>query len=198
MAGELHDAAVRREVAAQDREPAGRLQRRLDRDDDLLARRLDDGGRDLGERAAVDVRRVAVHEAGLQQLARDERDAAGGMQVGRDEAAARLDVGDDRRARRDAVELVDRQVDAELVRDREQMQHAVRRAAGRGDRGDRVLDRVTRDHLRRPRVVADELHRDAPGFERSVVLRRIGRGDVVQPGGADAEELERPSPSCSP
>ena len=71
------------------------------------------------------------------------------MQVDGDEPAARLDVRDDRRARGDAVELVDRQVDPELVRDREQVQHAVRRAAGRRDRGDRILDRVTRDHLRR-------------------------------------------------
>ena len=76
--------------------------------DDLLARRLDDGGRDLRERAPVDVLRVAVHEALLEQLARDERDAAGGVEIGRDEAAARLDVGDDRRALRDLVELVDR------------------------------------------------------------------------------------------
>ena len=98
VAGELHDAAVRREVAAQDRQAAGRLERALDRDDDLLPRRLDDRGRDLAERAAVDGRRVAVHEPRLQQLARDERDAAGGVQVGGDEAAARLDVGDDRRA----------------------------------------------------------------------------------------------------
>ena len=35
MAGELDDAAVRRQRAAQDREAAGRLDRRLDRDDDL-------------------------------------------------------------------------------------------------------------------------------------------------------------------
>ena len=40
------------------------------------------------ERAPVDVRRVAVDEPGLQQLARDERDAARGVEIGRDEAAA--------------------------------------------------------------------------------------------------------------
>ena len=41
VAGELHDAALRREVPAQDREPARGLERRLDRDDDLLALPLD-------------------------------------------------------------------------------------------------------------------------------------------------------------
>src|SRR3954452_9979631 len=35
--GELHDTALRREVAAQDREPARRLEGSLDRDDHLLA-----------------------------------------------------------------------------------------------------------------------------------------------------------------
>ena len=79
VARELHDAALRREIAAQDGEASRRLQRPLDRDDDLLPRRLDDRGRHLGQRAAVDVRRVAVHEAGLQELARDESDAAGGV-----------------------------------------------------------------------------------------------------------------------
>ena len=136
---ELHDTAVGREVAAQHREPACLLERRLDRDDDLLARRLDDRVRDLRQRAAVDVRRVTVHEAGLQQLAGDERDTARGVQVGGDEASTRLDVCDDGRALGDAVELVDRELDAELVRDCEQVQHAVRRAACRRDRGRGVL-----------------------------------------------------------
>ena len=37
VAGELHDAALGREVAAQDREAAGRLERVVQRPDDLLA-----------------------------------------------------------------------------------------------------------------------------------------------------------------
>ena len=101
----------------------------------------------IGEGAPVDIRRVAVHEPSLQQLAGDERDTAGGVQVGGDESPARLDVGDDGRARRDAVELVDGQVDAELVGDREQVQDAVRRAAARGNRGCGVLQRVARHHV---------------------------------------------------
>ena len=54
VAGELDDAAVRREVAAQDREPAGRLQRVVPRDDDLLAGRLERAVRDLLQRPPVD------------------------------------------------------------------------------------------------------------------------------------------------
>ena len=40
VAGELHDAALGREVAAQDREAAGRLDRVVERAHDALARRL--------------------------------------------------------------------------------------------------------------------------------------------------------------
>ena len=69
--------------------PAGRLDRMLDRDDDLLAGRLDGRVGDLGQRAAVHVRRGPVDEVLLQELARDEADAAGLVDVERGEAAAR-------------------------------------------------------------------------------------------------------------
>ena len=144
VAGELDDAAVRGERAAEDRQAAGRLERPFDRDDDLLARRLDGGRGDLGDRPAVDRHLVAVEQALLEQLAHDERDAAGVVHLRRREPAARLHVGDDRRPVRDDPELVDVEGDPELVGDRQEMQHAVGRAAGRGDRRDAVLERRLR------------------------------------------------------
>ena len=120
-----------------------------------------DRGRDVAERAAVDRRRVDVDEALLRQLARDERDAAGAVDVDGVEAAPRLHVGEHRRPRGDPVEVVDRERDPELARDREQVQDAVRRAAGGGDRGGRVLERLARDDLARPHVAADEVDRRA-------------------------------------
>ena len=57
VAGELDHAAVGRQRAVEDGQPAGRLERRLERDDDLLAGRLDGVRRDLGDRPAVDGRR---------------------------------------------------------------------------------------------------------------------------------------------
>ena len=143
VAGELDHAAVGRQRAVQDRQAAGRLERRLERDDDLLAGRLDGVRRDLGDRPAVDGRRVAVEEPGpLEQLAHDQGDAAGLVHVGRGVAAARLHVGDDRRPVGDGAELVDVERDAELVGDRQQVEDAVGRAAGRGDAGDPVLERL--------------------------------------------------------
>ena len=181
MAGELDDAALGRERAAQDREAAGRLQRRRSHETTTSwpGRSLD-RGRDLAERAAVDAARALVDEAGADELARDEADAARLVQVGGDVAAARLQVGDDRRARRDRVEVVELERDAGLARDREQVQHAVRRAAGAGDRGDRVLERLAREDRRRPRVVADEVHRHPPGLDRGRRLVGVRRRDAAR------------------
>jgi hypothetical protein len=55
VAGELHDAALGREVAAQDREAAGRLERVVERPDDALAGGLVGRVRDLPHRLAVTV-----------------------------------------------------------------------------------------------------------------------------------------------
>ena len=77
-----------------------------------------------------------------------------------------------------------------LAGDGEQVKNAVRRAAGRSDRGDRVLQGLARDHLRRSHVPAEEVHDEAPGLLCCLRLGRRERGDPVQPGRADAQELE--------
>ena len=105
-------------------------------------------------------------------------------------AAPRLHVREHRRARGDLVEVIDRERDAELPGDRKQVQDAVRRTARRDDRRGSVLDRVPRDDLRRPDVAAHEIHDDAPAFSGSVDLIRRERGDAVEPGRAEPDELE--------
>ena len=75
-----------------------------------------------------------------------------------------LHVRDDRRRRRDPLEVVDREVDPEVARDRDQVEHPVRRAAGRGDRRDRVLE----GRLRSRRSAASRCRgRPAPRAGRS-------------------------------
>src|SRR5204863_4884744 len=46
-------------------------------------------------------------------------------------------------------------------------------------------------HARRPNILAHEAHAEPPRLLGGLVLRRIERGDAVEPGRADAEELER-------
>ena len=190
VAGELDDGALGRERAAQDREPAGRLER-------LAATRRRRPGRasstsapTSAERAAVDAARVAVGDAGADELARDEADAAGLVHVGGDVAAARLQVGDDRGALGDLVEVLELERDPDLAGDREQVQDAVRRAAGAGDGGDRVLERVAREDLGRANVVADERHHELAGLAGRLGLRRVRRRDAREPARADAEEVD--------
>ena len=111
------------------------------RPDDLLVRRLRGVARVVGDGPSGDGDRIGVQEAAVEQAPRDQRNAAGAVQIGRDEPAARLEVGEQRHAAADAVEVVDVERHARLVRDRQQVQHRVGRAAGGGDRGDRVLER---------------------------------------------------------
>src|SRR5262249_23993425 len=155
---------------------------------DVLARALLDRRGDVVERPAVHPALAAGDDAGADELARDEPDTTGLLQVGRYVAAERLQVGDDRRPAGDRVEVLELERDAGLPRDREQVEHAVRRAARAGDRGDRVLERLAREDRRRPRVRADELHRELAGLARGLVLPGMRRGDAGEAARRDAEE----------
>jgi hypothetical protein len=130
VARQLHHAAVRGERPTKDRQSADRLERPLQGNDDLLTRRLHRGRSDLGKRPAVDIGRVAVNEIALEQLARDESDATRLVHVGRGEPAARHHVRDDRGPVGYLTELVEGQRDAVFLGDREEVQDAVRGAAG--------------------------------------------------------------------
>ena len=198
MACELHRAALGREVAVEDGDAAACLQRRLDRDDDRLALGLDGGVGDLAERAPVDRARALVQESRLLQLARHERDAAGVVHVVCVPAAPRLHVGDDRRLRRDALEVVDREVDAEVTGDRDEVQDAVRRAAGRCDRRDGVLERLLRHERARRDVVAHELHGEPADLVGGLLLRRRASPGCRSRRAARARGSRGSSTSCSP
>jgi hypothetical protein len=126
LAGDLDDAAVGSEVAAQDHEPAGRLQRVVERAHDLLALGLGRGVRLIADRRSPNGDRVAVQEAGLVEALREQPHSPGLVEVLGDEAAAGLEVAEQRHALGDAVEVGYRELDPGFARDREQMEDAVR------------------------------------------------------------------------
>jgi hypothetical protein len=66
-----------------------------------------------------------VHQTGVQQRPHHHRDAADPVDVGHDEAAERLDIGQVRHPRADPAEVGERELDVGLVGDREQVQHRV-------------------------------------------------------------------------
>ena len=191
MAHELDDAALRSEVAVQDGEAAGGSQRPGRGHDHLLPRLLLRGLAHLGQRAALDVDDAFVHEPAAGELASDESDAARAVEVGGDETAARLQVGEHRRAGGDRVDVVEGEWEVQLPRDREQVEHAVRGAAGGGEGDDRVLECLPRDDRRRSRVVADQIEHKPSRLLRGRRLRGVERGNVVRARGADPEELEQ-------
>jgi hypothetical protein len=117
----------------------GSLQRA---DDVAVDVRRRDVGEVLGQRPAGDGERAAVQQPGVQQRLHDDRDAADAVDVGHHVPAERLDVGQVRHRCADPVKSSRLEVDVGLVRDREQVQDGVRRAAERHDDGDRVLERL--------------------------------------------------------
>ncbi len=189
MPGELHDGAVGRERAAQDREAARRLQRACRVAQDLLPRRLTRGRRLGRERPAVDRDGIA-EEARLGESAREETRAAGARQVGRGEAAARLQIGEERGPPRNRVEVVERERNARLVRDREEMEDGVRGAARRDDRRDRVLEGFARQDPARGEAFGEKADHERARLARDGVLPRVRRRHVVRAHRRQAEERE--------
>ena len=134
---------------------------------------------------------LGVDEIPLQELAGDERDAAGRVHVGGDESAPGLEARDDRSPGGDAVEVLQLEGDVQLAGDGEQVEDTVRGATGRDDRCRGVLERLARDDRRGPDIVSDEAHRKPARLGRGFVLRGVERRNAVQAGGADPEEVER-------
>ena len=124
--------------------------------------------------------------AALQERLHQDRDAADIVQILHDIAPARLQIGDVRRALRDLAEIVQVELDADLVRDRRDVQPAIGRAAGRRDDRHSVLDRLPRDDVAGPDVAPDEFHdgftrRLGVGVARVVGCRCPGRSGQGQP-----------------
>ena len=86
----------------------------------------------------------------------------------------------------DAVEVVEGQLDLRLVRDGQQVQHGVGRAAEGHDDGDRVLERLARQDVARRDTAFEQPHHGFPGKVRVVVAaavrgRRRGRPRHAHP-----------------
>ncbi len=124
-------------------------------------------------------------------------DAADAVQVEREVLAAGLQVGDQRRAREHLGDVVEREADAGLVRDRRQVQAGVGRAAGRGDRGGGVLERLARDEVARQRPAVARRSRRRGGRRGAPARGARRRRPAASPSrAARGRASRRPSPSC--
>ena len=88
-----------------------------------------------------------MNQTSVDQAFRDQWNAARFVKIVGDKPPAGFEVGDQRRALADTIEIIDGQFDASFARDGEQMQHRIGRAAGRRNRGNGILDRFTGNDL---------------------------------------------------
>ena len=164
-----------REVALEHDDAAARMQRRGGAADDLaVGRRLP--GQGLGQRPARQRQAVAVQVAAIEQRLQHRGDAADPVQVDGEVLAAGLQVADQRRAREDVGDVVEREADAGLVGDRRQVQAGVGGAAGRGHGGAGVLECLARHQIARQRAaVAQDLGGAAAGAARQREALHVDR-----------------------
>ena len=128
---------------------------------------------------------------GFQQALCEQRRAAGPVHVERDVASAGAQVSDQWGLLGDAVEVVDAEFDAGLAGEREQVQHDVGRAAGRGGADDAVLERVLGQDVARLDASPEHVHNEPAGRLADVVLAWVGRADRGGTHWREAEELQR-------
>ncbi len=112
------------------------------------------------------------------------------MQVLRDVRATRLEARHDGCARRDPFEVVDAQGHTGLPRNREQMQDAIRRSTGRGDRGNRVFEGSPCDNLAGSHVLGDQLHDQPACLLGDIIFMWVECRDVIRHRRTNPQELD--------
>ena len=130
-----------------------------------------------------------MQQARVEQLLHHDLHAADAVEIDHVVLAVRLHVGDVRDARADAVEVVELELDARLVGDREQVQHRVGRTAERHHDRDRVLERLLGHDLAGPEVELEQVHHRPARLVREVVAAAVDRRRRRAPGQRHADRL---------
>ena len=172
LAGDLQDRAVGREVAGEYLDGTLLVERVGDGPEEvrieLLVRRelapTFEFGQLLADRPPGDRRRVAVHVAALDEPTDHDRHATEFVEVVHYAGPARLEIGDLRRPSTDLVELLDREVDPGLGGQREQVEHGVGRAADGDLEGDRILEALLAEEVRRFALFLNDLDSEFAAF----------------------------------
>src|SRR3954463_12927152 len=84
---------------------------------------------------------LTMEESEVEELLHHDRNAADPVEVAHHELSGGSHVDEVRRPARHAVEVSEGEIDVRLARDRQQVQHGVRRSRDRHNDGDRVLER---------------------------------------------------------
>uniref|UniRef100_A0A0N5A119 Chromosomal replication initiator protein n=1 Tax=Parastrongyloides trichosuri TaxID=131310 RepID=A0A0N5A119_PARTI len=189
VAGQLDDRALGGDVAIDDGVGAARHDRGVHAGDDLLTRGLLGLG-GFGEQAAAADGRGVDDLARLGQPLGDQARAARREQVRGQEAAARLQVADDRSLDAGLVAVLDAEVDAGLGGDGRQVHDGVGRAARGRDGDGRVLQAGLGDVFAGGVAGEYALDDQATAALAFRALAGIDGGDVIGAHGADAHHRQ--------
>ena len=186
----LHDGSVGGKRAAQDGDTPSPVDRRVERMQHRAVKRgRVEIGQLLGHRAAAHGQRVAVEQPGVEQGTHDDRHPAHLVQVVHHVLAEGPDVGHVRHSPPDPVEVVQGQFHPGLVRNRQQVQDGVGRAAERHHHGDRVLEGLPGEDPAGGDAVLDLPEDGLPGAAGEHVAATVHRWRRRAPDQAHAQPL---------
>src|ERR1700690_1270887 len=146
-AGDFHDRAFGGKIAFHADHTAGRQQRLICRAHHVLVRVPFHALHVLGDGAAGDGQAIAVQIAVGEQCLHQIRHAPSLEHILGDITAARFQIRDIRCLFEDFGDVEQIELDAAFMRDRRQMQRGIGRAAGGGDDGGGILQRLAGDDV---------------------------------------------------
>ena len=116
-----------------------------------------------------------MQQAGIKQHLHHEGYAADPIEVEHQVLTEGLQVGDERRAIADALEIIQVEFESGLVRDRGHVQDRVRGPSEGHDQRDGVLNRARRDDVARGDALTDHLDHGFAGLARKHLTASIDR-----------------------
>ena len=143
----------------------------------------------LRDRPPGDRHAVAVQVTVVEQRLHQKRHAASFEQILGDIAAARFQIGDIWCPFEDLGDVKKVELDPAFMCDCWQMQAGIGRAAGGGDHGRRILQRLAGDDVARPDVGLDQLQDHLAGGGAELVAEFVRRGRAGRIRQREADRL---------
>ena len=139
---------------------------------------------------------IGVQQAGAIQFAQDRRDAAGAMHVFHVVFGVGRDLAQGRHMARQSIHVPHREIHFRFMRDRQQMQHGIGRAAHRNIQRHRILERVERGDGTRQHagvvllvVAPAQLDDHAPGAQKQLLALGMRRHQRAVAGQAEPQRF---------
>ena len=180
MPADLCDTTFRRKISLENHETASRLQGLLKRNNHFLSRGLDRALALDANRLPCDGLRRRVQIFPIDQSLRQQSNASCAMHVRSHEASRGLEIGEQRSASADRLEILNVQLNSRFARNRQQVQNRIGRSARRRNGRDRIFESVARENIAGLDSVLQHVHHNLAAGERDVVFQRIHRWNAIE------------------